>query len=123
MVLTNCSSTPSYEREFKRCVSKSNEILQYQLSRISELQEVIDDGYITKTRRTGQCLKRSTRTTGCLSWEMDVQYIPIDYTEYRRKLSAIEMLIPALRREALKDVETCHVNRSNSMAEELSDAG
>ena len=123
LVLTNCTSTPSYEREFERCVSKSNEILQSGLSRISYLQGVIADGYITKSRNTGRCLQPSKISKACLKYEIDVQYIPIDYTEYRRKLSATKSLIPALRRGALKDEKTCLVNRNNSVSEELSDAG
>jgi hypothetical protein len=50
-----------------------------------------------------------------------VQYIPIDYTEYRRKLSAAEKLLPVIMQTAVVEKEICSVNRSISVSDELSD--
>lgn len=108
LVLASCgTSTPTYEIEYNDCVEEADEMLQSKLNEIEYIDTVIDDGYITKSRYTGRCLEYSQISTACYRREKDVQYIPIDYAEWRRKLRIAKSELTSTEADVTRLKEIC----------------
>lgn len=93
--------------KYDQCMNNERLALAKQEDLISELTTQLENGYIIKKNRTGECAEYFS-SGSCFKYVYETDYIPIDFGEWRKRLSKAKHAYKKLKQTAVEKSKVCY---------------